>query len=175
MPINISSSLLIFVLAAIGSGQALDRKELERRASGDDRDAIHSLCYSQLYGEGLPKNPRQAFHWCKMGAELGISSSQTLLAEMYRFGIYVKKDDAIARQWYEAAAQQGHIHAQFMLGRLIFQYAKSTEEAQEACKWFLAASNAGYDKANEQLLQLDQSFANFYKGKPPREHFCQRP
>jgi TPR repeat protein len=171
----ISSSLLMLALAATGKSQALDRKDLERRASAEDRIAIHSLCYSQLYGIGLPKNPRRAFRWCKVGAEIGMPGTQTLLAEMYRFGIHVKQDDMIARQWYEAAAKQGHVHAQLMLGRLILQYAKSNEESQNACVWFLAASDAGYEKADEQLEELDQSFASFYKGKPPREHFCNRP
>lgn len=166
----------ILVCGAVAAApEAMDRKDLERRAKAGDADAVHALCYAQLYGKGLRKSPRRAFRWCKEGARLGFSSSQTLLAEMYLFGYHVSQDDAEARRWYEAAANQGHVHAQFVLGRLVFQYAETTEDAQRACRWFQAAAHAGYGKAREQLGDLDQKWVALFQGKPPREHFCEQP
>jgi TPR repeat protein len=43
-----------------------------------------------------------------MAAEQGMPEAQMALAEIYRTGRGVPRDEAAARRWYEQAARQGH-------------------------------------------------------------------
>ncbi len=80
---------------------------------------IHSYCYQYRYGSySAEKNDDLAKLWCEQGAELGIASSQVLLAELYLAGLSVDKDLDKAKYWYQQAAKQQHPHAQKMLVHL---------------------------------------------------------
>jgi uncharacterized protein len=152
-----------------GPALAAPKDDWLARAKSGDHIAQYNLCKSYLYGEnGLPKSGRKAYKWCVASAEAGISHAQTLLAEMYRFGTYVKRDDAVAEKYYLLAANQGHIHAQYMLGRMAIL--REPPDPDMACKWLLQSADQGYDKAKELLDLLEREWK---QGKPPEtEAYC---
>src|SRR5579864_882074 len=54
---------------------------------------------------------------CKSAAEQGDASCQNVLGILYSEGRGVPKNDAEAARWFRKAAEQGHAHACFNLGR----------------------------------------------------------
>jgi TPR repeat protein len=140
------------------------------RAELGDSDAKHALCYEYLYGsEERPKNYELAFRWCTAAAEAGNPNSQTLLAEMYRFGLHVDKNNDKAKDYYLLAAKQGHVHAQFMLGRLAILN-EENPDTHQFCYWTRAAAAQNYEKAIEQLNFMEQGWREL-KG-PSALGFC---
>lgn len=53
--------------------------------------------------------------WLAM-AEAGDAEAQYQIASSYFTGVEIKKDMKAAAHWYEKAAQQGHVEAQYDLG-----------------------------------------------------------
>lgn len=134
-------------------------------AEKGDASAMHRLCYGFLYGEeGRKADPPQAFRWCSAAARMGIPSSQTLLAEMYYVGTHVTKDIEQARAHYRDAADQGHPHAQFMLGRIAFL--EEPHDPVAFCRWTRAAVLQGYDKAFDVLKKVEQDWRAQNEGEP---------
>jgi TPR repeat protein len=58
----------------------------------------------------------RAFPLYRQSAEMGDAYAQFMLGSYYQDGLGVGRDDAQAIQWYQKAADQGHILAQTTLG-----------------------------------------------------------
>ena len=144
------------LVAATSTALALDIAVTKERATAGDPEAAHQLCYAYTQGAGVRKNYRKAFPWCGLGAKAGISSSQTLLAEMYFLGFYVPKDEKMAERWYRTAAENGHIHAQYMLGHMALLRAESSQDVDEMCLWLGTAAAAGYERASQELTEVER-------------------
>ena len=97
-----------------------------------------------------------AFHCCLKAATLGLGQAQFELAEHYALGIGVPADQAAARNWYERAARQGVVPAQFALARLIERTAAGPPP-DEALRWYRAASAQGHPGAQLALARLDDA------------------
>ncbi|NMU01036.1 sel1 repeat family protein, partial [Staphylococcus aureus] len=59
------------------------------------------------YGKDVAKDDKQAFAWFKAAADQGLSPAQLNVGRMYADGIGVKKDEAMARKYFEKAASNG--------------------------------------------------------------------
>ncbi|MGO4221083.1 tetratricopeptide repeat protein [Lysobacter sp. TAF61] len=140
------------------------------RAEQGDASVQHELCYQFLYGEGgRQKNFELAFRWCSAAAAAGQSSSQTLLAEMYYLGLHVEKNEGMAKEYYLVAAEQGHPHAQLMLGRLALHNSDVVDPYQ-FCYWTRAAAARNYGKAIEQLQSVEDQWRK--QQKPGAAGYC---
>lgn len=119
----------------------------------DDVNVAHHACYSYSYGEnGFEINYQKAYEWCSIAANLGNSSAQTLLAELYFYGNGVEQDLYKASAYYELAAFKSHPHAQLMyfLVNNVYLAGESSQEAKEKGINFLRVSaESGYKKAIE--------------------------
>ena len=62
-------------------------------------------------GYGVLQNFEAAHAWLKLSADKGDAESLFLMGNMYMFGMGVKKDLVIAKQFFERAAKQGHAKA----------------------------------------------------------------
>jgi hypothetical protein len=62
-------------------------------------------------GYGVLQNFEAAHAWLKLSADKGDTESLFLMGNMYMFGMGVKKDLVIAKQFFERAAKQGHAKA----------------------------------------------------------------
>lgn len=129
--------------------------DIRKLANQGNPDAIHELCYRTIYGYGgAVKNYEEAYQWCQKGAQTGNNSSQTLLAELYLHGNYVKQDYSKAFQLYKSAAMSGHRHAQFIL---YFMYSKGhgTDKDDELAQfWLNQSASSGYKHAIKLRDQL---------------------
>jgi localization factor PodJL len=79
-------------------------------------------------------------------ADNGDATAQAMLALAYLRGMGVAGDDAAARRWSMAAAQQGQPVAQYLLGTLELGH-----DAAAAARWFRAAALQGNLKAMHNL------------------------
>jgi len=69
-------------------------------------------------GEGVAKDPVQAFEWFRKAAEQGNSYGQDHLGMMYERGDAATKDPVQAASWYRKAAEQGNEDARGAMERL---------------------------------------------------------
>ncbi len=128
--------------------QPLD--DVLRAAAAGDADAIHDLCYRTKYGRKAAQDFAQALSWCTKGAQLGVDSSQVLLAELYLRGEGVTADETVGQHWFEAAAEQGHRHAQLMLYLML-----RSREPQRAIVYLEQACADGYKPALAERDKLE--------------------
>jgi hypothetical protein len=68
------------------------------------------------HGEGAPRDPAQAVELYCEAARLGDAESQFSLGWIYANGRGVPRDDRLASIFFGIAAEQGHEHAQKMIG-----------------------------------------------------------
>ncbi|MBS3965167.1 MAG: sel1 repeat family protein [Methylomonas sp.] len=112
-----------------------------------EADVAAENCYAYRYGDKLRQiNFAQAFDWCHRSARLGNAHSQTLLGELYYLGLGGEPDSRNAARWFEAAAKQGHAHAQYMLYR-IHVGSPNIEQQEQAAYWLQQARASGYKLA----------------------------
>ena len=85
-------------------------------------------------------------------AQLGDAQSQFYLGVLYDTGPEpVGKDDAKAFQWFEKAAGQGHVNAQFNLGNAYMHGRGTQKDLKQAVHWWRQAAEAGSASAQFNL------------------------
>lgn len=73
--------------------------------------------YGEL-GKRVSQGDKKAFDLVMEGAQAGDGYAQLEIGFAYAKGFCVKQDNQIAAEWYEKAAAQGVLNAQFNLGCL---------------------------------------------------------
>lgn len=112
-----------------------------------EADVAAENCYAYRYGDKLRKiNFTEAFDWCYRSSRFGNANSQALLGELYYLGLGGEQDLALAARWFEAAARQGHAHAQYMLYR-IHAVSNDLMQQESAEYWLKQARQSGYKLA----------------------------
>jgi len=85
-------------------------------------------------------------------AEQGEARSQFFLGVLYDEGREpVGKDDAKAFHWFEKAAGQGHVNAQFNLGNAYINGRGTAKDPERAVYWWQKAADAGFPSAQFNL------------------------
>jgi TPR repeat protein len=105
----------------------------------------HLLAESELNTETIDLQLR---------AYTGDAKAQYALANVFQKGIHVQKNTGHAFYWYQRAAQQGNLLAQY---NLFFSYltGDGTEvDAQQANKWFAKASLKSASSSESIVAQL---------------------
>ena len=92
-------------------------------------------------------DPMKALSEWRPLANRGNATAQFNMGQAYRFGRGVPADGAIARSWYEKAAQQGHQQAQAALGLLLYQ----SGERKTAIYWIRKAAERDNPRAQYVL------------------------
>lgn len=90
--------------------------------------------------------PKAVSQWRPL-ADRGNAIAQFNMGQAYRFGRGIPADPAIARSWYEKAAQQGHQQAQAALGLLLYE----SGERRTAIYWIRKAAERGEPRAQYVL------------------------
>jgi len=123
----------------------------------DSDESIRSLCqlavntiieneeYDEL--ELSEEEDEQAISALRKQADQGLSVAQTILAYLYKTGNAIPQDETKALFWFEKAAQQHDIVAQYGLGELYFEDVHS-EKAQD---YFQKASQNPHDGEYDEL------------------------
>ena len=103
------------------------------------------------YGEGVPKNDREAVKWFRLAANQGFAPAQFLLGAMYDKGEGVPENYREAVKWYRLAAEQEWAIAQYNLGLMYANGKGVTQDQQEAYIWFsLAVANGNKDASESR-------------------------
>lgn len=120
--------------------------------AGSDVNFNCSYNMGQAYDDGYPPyvtaNPYIASSWYKKSADAGNVSAQFEMGNRYYNGIGVEIDYQKAEIYWEAAAKQGHVNAQYNLGCLYSGTlsdgpSMTTLEPEKAGYWLEQAARAG--------------------------------
>ncbi len=90
---------------------------------------------------------RQAMIWHRRAAAAGYSAAEVSLGKMYRDGLGVPVDDALALRWYRLGAAQNDSWAWVSLGIMARDGRGVPQDYGEALRWFQRAAAAGDDWA----------------------------
>lgn len=133
---------------------ALER--LQIAADANNPKALLLLCSIFASGDAQQNphyNPQAAFDCCRRSAELHERNAQFLLGTFYADGEMVKQDFALAKEWFEKAADAGFVEAQFMLSQSSNGAGKLLDEAAR-CVWLERAAGNGHSEALFQLAEM---------------------
>jgi len=83
----------------------------------------------------------------------GDISAQLMLGALYSKGGAVTRDDKTAAEWFQKAALQGNIDAQFLLGNL-YENSQLPQSYPQAAIWYQKAAQQGMAKAQVRLGHL---------------------
>ncbi len=87
-------------------------------------------------------------------ANEGDAAAQTLVAEIYSRGLGVKRDEAEAARWYQAAAEQNVPEAQFQYALLLLDGRFVEKDVDQAFALMEEAANAGNAMAQFNYAQM---------------------
>ena len=126
-----------------------DKKNNEKVKVDNDYLSAKELYDQNKYSE--------AFKIVLECAKKGHPEAQNLCGDMYRVGNGVEKDLLEGVYWYEKAAEQGCIAAQYSLGLLIYRGFSPIEKNQEVgLNWLCKAANQGHEKAIKFLRKKSE-------------------
>jgi len=138
-------------------------KELHNSAESGDAEAMYELAMSYVRGDGIEKDPDEAFDWLEKAANLGNAKAQHELADIYR----EEEDFTEAFQWEQKAAEQGFPEAQYNLAIHYRDGIGTTANPKQAFFWYQKAATNG-------VLEAKDSLANCYlNGSGTSQDFAQ--
>jgi TPR repeat protein len=113
-----------------------------------------SECY--LKGYGVAQNSKTGLAWLQasfqLGEDLDAAHETALIYEFGRNGIEV--DVVAAAEWFEKAAQAGHVEAMLELG-LCYELGCGVEQSDEdALDWYTKAANLGHVTAKFSVGEI---------------------
>ena len=104
--------------------------------------------------EMLAANPAKAAQAIVAAAGLNIVEAQALLGQILLDGQGIERDQALARQWFEIAARNGHVMARNMLGRCHEHGWGCVADPSAAASHYQLAAKAGLDWGLYNLANL---------------------
>lgn len=106
------------------------------------------------------KNYTEAFNYRYKAAMKGDLNSINNVGYLYHNGMGVSQNYNEAFKWYKQAADKGLAMGMFNVG-VMNQYGEGTpKNLQEAKLWYEKALAAGYEKAKDQLVKLEELIKN---------------
>jgi TPR repeat protein len=143
---------------------ATDENDHPVQGMKDESDNSTTMCFapamnaiSELYfeGEGFAKDPSAGMAWLQaafhFGNDLDAAYASAMLYEYGRNGIEV--DVVAAFQWFEKAADAGHLEAMAELG-LCYELGCGVEQNDEkALDWYTKAANEGHATAKFSVAE----------------------
>lgn len=127
---------------------------------GWQKQANYSTVFNQMYFRAI----------------LGDSQSQFEIGQMFQYGIGIAQNDQAAIVFYQNAAEQQHLGAEFNLGVLYLEHAKDAADYQTALNWLTDSAFKGNDRAQYVLARLlDQGKVGadgveYIKANPDQAH-----
>ena len=112
----------------------------------------------------------EAARWLERAAKQGLAPAQFRLGGFYEKGIGVKKDLAVARDLYAAAAEKGNGKAMHNLAVLYAEGINGPADYRNAAHWFRKAADHGITDSQYNLailyargIGVEQNYAESYK------------
>lgn len=130
-------------------------RELSRRATTGDGDALYRLAYVHDIGyDSIPKDTVESTRLYRLSAEAGYAPAQNYLGFRLIKGEGVKADPDEGLAWIEKAAISGDAKAANNLGALLSEGKLVVPDREKALYWFGRAADAGLPTAMAQLADL---------------------
>lgn len=130
----------------------------EKAANKGNEPAMINLFSSYLNGEGVSKDSRKAFFWCKKAADLGFSIGLNNLGyHFYRTGLVVPRDGYKAFELYTKAATNGNTAAMVNLGASYEDGFGAPRDLKHAIYWYRQAASKGKAEGKDALNRLGYS------------------
>jgi TPR repeat protein len=112
-------------------------------------------------GQGVPKNPAEAFRWFRAAADWGHGSSQFIVASMMQENEVPRESDKIIREYYLKAAEYGITNAQYNLGLAYVDGELGLiKSPSRAFKWFERAALQGHLRAQVVTARLARLYSS---------------
>lgn len=105
---------------------------------GWQQQANYKAVFTQLYSRAL----------------LGDAQSQFEIGQMFQYGLGVEQNDASAIIFYQNAAEQQHLGAEYNLGILYLHHPQSEEDYQTALNWLTDSAFKGNRKSQYALARI---------------------
>lgn len=170
---HLEALMAVHGLLSGGAGAAADAC-LRQAAEQGHAQAQFAMGQRFAAGEGVDRSPELAHDWLERSALQGNADAQCALGDWYSAGHgapdFVGADElgdwrasghgaapdfVLARQWYDQAAQQGHVRAQWLLGGLYATGAAGVpRDGKLAASWCKKAAAAGFAPAQATLGTL---------------------
>lgn len=111
---------------------------MDRWTQGWQQQANYMSVFNQMYHKAI----------------LGDSQSQFEIGQMFQYGLGVTQNDESAIVFYQNAAEQQHLAAEYNLGILYLQRAKDANEYQIALNWLTDGAFKGNKKSQYVLARI---------------------
>ncbi|WP_456473489.1 tetratricopeptide repeat protein [Desulfolithobacter sp.] len=128
-------------------------ENLREMAAKGDGEAAFALGLRYEFGNGVKRDPREAWYWFSLAGKKNITGSWLYLGMKYLAGNGVKQDRSQAKQYLQKAALHGWPMAQSLLAGLYLEENRPIE----AAVWLQIAAEKGYPGALAQLNELRQT------------------
>ena len=122
-----------------------------REAQSGDVNAERSLGVMYLQGNGIARDPAQAFAWFKKAADGGNRDAAYQVASMYDAGRGVSRDASQATSWYRKAASLGDVDAQVKVGMAYENGSGVDADMEQGLLWYHKAAEGGSAWAQNRL------------------------
>lgn len=133
----------------------------EFRESAAQGDALSQINLGSLYlmGNGVERNPEEAFRWFMLAARQGNYLAQHSVALCYYEGLGVPKDLRLAAQYYMLAAEHGYEDSQLNLAVMYARGDGVTRDPVQSYFWFDLAFENGIARAGVLRDRVSQSMS----------------
>lgn len=120
----------------------------------DDDFANAELMDMWTQGWQTQANYMSVFNQMYFRAILGDAQSQFEIGQMFQYGIGVTQNDQSAIIFYQNAAEQQHLGAEYNLGVLHLEHAKESADYQTALNWLTDAAFKGNKRSQYVLSRI---------------------
>jgi TPR repeat protein len=141
---------LLKMLEKGSRGEKKDRDAIvaavKRKALQNNPDAMFTLAFMYLIGDGVPRDGAQEVRWYRAAANVNPRAA-FMLSLMYHYGEGVPRKPAEALRLMRSAAGRGEPRAQYYLGTFYYQGTGMPADKSKAVSWFRNAAENGYAEA----------------------------
>jgi len=141
-----------------GAAQSYDTafKCYMKAAQGRYAPAMSRLAACFQHGRGVARSEADALYWFRKAAKDNEADALNGLGCLYESGAWAEcgRDYERAREYYQRAADQGHLDAQTNLGYVHEKGLGTEVDFMSAAEWYKRAAARGYGKAQNNLGTL---------------------
>ena len=154
-PLNAQMESLEKVNSMVVAKQDLPAPYLDANYYGTDADPA-TADIMDLWTKGWQKqaNYTSTFNQMYAKAILGDAQSQFEIGQMFQYGIGIAQNDQAAIVFYQNAAEQQHLGAEYNLGLMYLQRAKDQSDYQTALNWLTDSAFKGNKRAQYVLARI---------------------
>lgn len=148
---------LLKILEKGSRGEHKDREAIvntvKQKAHVKHPDAMFTLAFMYLVGDGVPKDGVQEVRWYRTAASSNARAA-IMLSLMYQYGEGVPRKPAEAVRLMRSAARRGDSRAQYYLATFYYQGTGLPVDKEAAVSWFKRSAESGYAEAQLAYAML---------------------